>query len=200
MAAAPTQERERADAKRNRMRILCAAARLVDERGIDCVSMDDVATAAGVGKGTLYRRFGDRASLLRALIDEPEREFQEAIIRGEPPLGPGAPPGERLLAFGSGLVRRLEQNAPFIREAETFRPGRYVHPVYAFYRTHLELLLREHAGDGPPVDYLADCLLAPLGAEPFLYQRELRGMSVQEIIDGWCTLAEAILEALGDHS
>ena len=39
--------------------------------------MDDVAAEAGVGKGTLYRRFGDRSSLLRALIDEPERDFQE---------------------------------------------------------------------------------------------------------------------------
>ena len=100
LIAAPLPERERADARRNRERILCAAARLVDERGIDCVSMDDVAAAAGVGKGTLYRRFGDRWTLLRALIDEPERDFQDELIRGEPPLGPGGPPMERLRAFG----------------------------------------------------------------------------------------------------
>ena len=75
-------ERERADARRNRERILCAAARLIDEKGIDCMSMGDVAHAAGVGKGTLYRRFGDRAALLRALISEPEQEFQDNLIRG----------------------------------------------------------------------------------------------------------------------
>src|SRR6476646_653324 len=85
---------ERADAARNRERILCAARRLFDERGAGCVSMDDVAEAAGVGKGTLFRRCGSRASLAAAVLSERERSFQEAIIRGEPPLGPGAPARE----------------------------------------------------------------------------------------------------------
>ena len=40
--------------------------------------MDAVAEAAGVGKGTLYRRFGDRNGLAYAILDEREREFQEA--------------------------------------------------------------------------------------------------------------------------
>jgi AcrR family transcriptional regulator len=114
IAAPPAAERERADARRNRERILCAAARLIDEHGVDGISMDEVAAAAGVGKGTLYRRFGDRASLVRALIEEPEREFQDAVIRGEPPLGPGAPPLERLHAFGEGMLRLLERHARFI--------------------------------------------------------------------------------------
>ena len=78
--------RERADAARNRLRILEAAAELVDERGIDQVSMDDVARAACVGTGTLYRRFGDRAGLALALLDEHTREFQDALIAGPPPV------------------------------------------------------------------------------------------------------------------
>ena len=53
--------RERADAARNRARILAAAEELVAEQGIEAVSMEDVARAACVGTGTLYRRFGDRA-------------------------------------------------------------------------------------------------------------------------------------------
>ena len=190
-------EHERADARRNRERILCAAARLVDERGIDCVSMDDVAAEAGVGKGTLYRRFGDRSSLLRALIEEPERDFQEALIRGEPPLGPGAPWLERLHAFGAGLLRLLETHARFIREGEGLRAGRYLHPVYSVYRTHVALLLHELLGDDPRTDYLIDSLLAPLGAEPFLYQREVRGMSLEEMTAGWCTLADAVVATAG---
>ena len=76
--------------------------------------MDDVAAAAGVGKGTLYRRFGDRWTLLRALIEEPERDFQDELIRGEPPLGPGAPPTERLRAFGAGQLALLERHARFM--------------------------------------------------------------------------------------
>jgi AcrR family transcriptional regulator len=92
--------RERADAARNRRRILEAAAMLVGERGIEHVSMDDVARAASVGTGTLYRRFGDRAGLALALLDEHTREFQDSLIAGPPPLGPGACATERLHAFG----------------------------------------------------------------------------------------------------
>jgi len=195
MSAPPPADRERADARRNRERILCAAARLIERDGLDCVSMDDVAAEAGVGKGTLYRRFGDRGSLLRALIEEPERDFQESLIRGEAPLGPGAPAADRLHAFGVGLLGLLERHARFIRQAEGgWTAGRrYSHPVYSFYRTHVGLLLREIRGAGPQTEYLIDCLMAPLGAEPFLYQREELGMSLADMQAGWCALADAVI-------
>jgi AcrR family transcriptional regulator len=51
---------ERIDARRNRQRNLRATAQLVRERRIDDVSIDDIASAAGVGIATVYRRFGDR--------------------------------------------------------------------------------------------------------------------------------------------
>ena len=193
IAAAPLEQRERADARRNRERILCAVARLVDERGIEDVSMDDVAAEAGVGKGTLYRRFGDRWTLLRALIEEPERDFQDAVIRGEPPLGPGAPAHERLLAFGAGLLELLDRHARFILAGDKVISGRYQHPVYAFYRMHVALLLRQILGAGTQTEYLVDALLAPLAPEPFLYQREGLGMSLQEMVEGWQALADAVI-------
>jgi AcrR family transcriptional regulator len=193
MSPAP-HSRERADARRNRERILCAAARLIEQHGIDGVSMDDVAAEAGVGKGTLYRRFGERSALLRALIEEPERQFQEALIRGEPPLGPGADPVDRLHAFGVGLLDLLETHSRYIRAAEGLGGvKRFSHPVYQGYRTHVGILLRQIRGDDPQTEYLVDCLLAPLGAEPFLYQREARGMSLEDMKHGWCVLADAIV-------
>ena len=90
---------ERADAARNRLAILGAAERLFDEQGLDAVSMDAVATAAGVGKGTLFRRFGDRHGLAIAVLERREAALRQAVESGPPPLGPGAPPGERLAAF-----------------------------------------------------------------------------------------------------
>lgn len=197
-AGAVPAERERADARRNRERILCAAARLIEEKGIDCMSMDDVAHAAGVGKGTLYRRFGDRAALLRALISEPEQEFQDNLIRGLPPLGPGAPAAERLHAFGEQLLRFLDGHAIYVKAGELLGGGkRYAHPVYAFYQTHVSLLLRE-ACEADEVDpYMVDALLAPLAAEPFLYQRDVRGMSLDEICAGWHALCDCVLAGLG---
>src|ERR671923_2506063 len=83
--------RERADAARNRRRVLAAARRLFAERGVANVTMEEVARAAGVGKGTVFHRFGDRAGLALALLDDRERELQEAILHGPPPVGPGAP-------------------------------------------------------------------------------------------------------------
>jgi AcrR family transcriptional regulator len=194
MSDAAPAERERADARRNRERILWATARLVQRVGIDHFSMDDVAAEAGVGKGTLYRRFGDRSSLLRALISEPEQAFQDSCIRGQAPLGPGAPPAQRLHAFGEGLLRFLDSHAIYVKAGELLGGGkRYGHPVYAFYHTHVTLLLRQALGDAPHLDYLVDALLGPLSAEPFLYQRDLRGMSVDEICSGWHALCDAVL-------
>jgi AcrR family transcriptional regulator len=194
MSGPAPAERERADARRNRERILCATARLIDRVGIDCMSMDDVAAEAGVGKGTLYRRFGDRSSLLRALISEPEQAFQDELIRGAAPLGPGAPPAERLHAFGEGVLRFLDGHAVYIQAGELLAGGkRYAHPVYAFYVTHVSYLLRDACGETPNHQYMVDALLAPLAAQPFLYQRKVREMSVDEICAGWHALCDAVL-------
>ena len=57
------ETQERGDAARNRELLLAAARKLIAERGPDAVTMDDIAAEAGVGKGTLFRRFGNRAGL-----------------------------------------------------------------------------------------------------------------------------------------
>jgi AcrR family transcriptional regulator len=59
----------RRDAERNRQRILRAAAEVFTSRGLQ-VSLDDVAQHAGVGVGTVYRRFADKDSLVEALFEE----------------------------------------------------------------------------------------------------------------------------------
>ena len=112
------EPRERADAARNRLRILAAASELVQQHGIDGVSMDDVARAACVGTGTLYRRFGDRAGLALALLDEHTKDFQDELIAGPPPLGPGVSAAERLKAFGEGYIDLLERHAPLMVAAD----------------------------------------------------------------------------------
>ena len=176
---------ERADSARNRRRILAAAARLFEERGVEQVSMDAIACEAGVGKGTLFRRFGDRSGLVHSLLDEREREFQESLIRGEPPLGPGAPPVDRLCAFGHALIHHLEQHGDLLLAAET--GGRWVRfnaRVYAFYRAHVAMLVRE-IDPALDEDYLAEALLAPLGADIFLYQRRARELPVERIANGY---------------
>jgi AcrR family transcriptional regulator len=186
--------RERADAARNRDRILCAAAQLFAEQDPSTVSMDAIATAAGVGKGTLFRRFGDRAGLMRSLLDETETAFQEGVIRGEPPLGPGAPPAERLIAFGRARFDLLETHGPMIAAAEASERGdaRFDLPVYVFYRSHIAMLLRE-ADPACDADYLTEVLLAPLAATQFMYQRRARAMSLERVASGYEWLVRRLL-------
>ncbi len=67
-----TRDRERpllADARRNRARILAAAHEVFAGRGLD-VSLDEIAAHAGVGVGTVYRRFADKDALIDALFEE----------------------------------------------------------------------------------------------------------------------------------
>ena len=109
--------RERSDAARNREALLAAAARLVDEHGVDAVTMDSVAAEAGVGKGTVFRRFDSREGLMAALLNRSETEWQRLVIEGPPPLGPGAAPLERLRAFGHSRMELNLAHAELIRAA-----------------------------------------------------------------------------------
>ena len=184
----------RADAARNAARILDACERLFAERGVENVSMDDIAAEAGVGKGTLFRRFGDRAGLARAVIGERERRFQEDLIRGDPPLGPGTPPRERLIAFVGALAGHLEQHSDLIRAAEATSPQEDA--VYRFYRTHVGLLVREADTDADS-EFIADALLAMLAARAFLYLRVARELPLERIVEGWTNVVRRLLPEPG---
>lgn len=183
---------ERADAQRNRERILCAAERLLACASLDCVSVDAIAAEAGVGKGTVFRRFGDRTGLLRAVLSEREAALQERLIRGAPPLGPGAPPLERLLAFGGAYLAFVAENGPILAAAES-GAHRATAP-YFFLHTHVHHLLREIAPD-LDADYLADALLAPLRADLVLHQLHVRGMPLERLADGWRRYAASTASA-----
>jgi AcrR family transcriptional regulator len=176
---------ERADAARNRARVLSAAERLFAEGGP--VTMERLAAAAGVGKATLYRRYPDVASIARALLDEHERELQEALLRGPPPLGPGAPPAERLAAFYRAMVELLERHGHIALAGET-GALRYRTGAYAAWVMHVEVLLAEASLEQPA---LVDALLAPLAPDVFAHQRA-RGLSAAEIADALETLARLL--------
>ncbi|WP_196776905.1 TetR/AcrR family transcriptional regulator [Haloechinothrix halophila] len=154
--------KERADATRNRTRVLDAAARLFAEHGTDAVTVDAVAQAAGVGKGTVFRRFGDKSGLVAALLDERERELQREVLSGDPPLGPGAPAPQRAVAFLDAYVSYLTDQLELIRLSETASPGaRYRIGSYRFWHRHLAILCEDTADP----DHLAHLLLAAVDAD-----------------------------------
>jgi AcrR family transcriptional regulator len=149
--------------------------------------MDAVAREAGVGKGTLYRRFGDRAGLARSVIEERERTLQDELIRGEPPLGPGAAPLLRLRAFGHAYLELLECVAPLVVLAESSAPPGA--GPYAFYHLHVRLLLQDGA-PGCDAELLAHTLLATLGAAKQLGLREVYDIDLERRKAGWDRLVQ----------
>jgi AcrR family transcriptional regulator len=157
--------KERSDAVRNRAKILEVTARLFAEHGVDHVSMDQIAAEAGVGKGTLFRRFGDKAGLGVALLAERETTLQAALEAGPPPLGPGAPAGDRLCAFLAAYVDFLDANLDLVHMSETASPGaRYRVGGYLTWHAHARALLAQARPD-LDADCLAHLLLAGLAAD-----------------------------------
>src|SRR3954463_5560305 len=121
--------------------------------------MDAVAQAAGVGKGTLFRRYQSREGLMAAVLDHSETAWQSLVMPGPPPLGPGADPWDRLLAFGRTRLETTLLHAELIREAG--RSGSRASGAYAFTSTHVRYLLRQLEVGGD-LGILATALLAPL--------------------------------------
>ena len=198
LPVAGSQGPERADAARNRLKILQAAQRLIARHGIEHVSMDMLAVEAGVGKGTIFRRFGDRAGLAHALLDDHERAFQESFIHGEPPIGPGAPPAERLRAFGHAMIDLLEAHGDLILAGQSGSPcARFRSPPFRVYRAHVTSLLTE-LDPRIDADYHADSLLAVLAADQYRHLRQERGMSIDRVRTGWDSVVAAV-EALASR-
>ncbi|TPG36768.1 TetR/AcrR family transcriptional regulator [Mycolicibacterium hodleri] len=185
--SAPT---ERGDAARNRALLLTAARRLIDEHGADTVTMDDVAAAAGVGKGTLFRRFGSRAGLMIVLLDEAEKAEQQAFMFGPPPLGPGVPPLERLLAYGHERLRFAWDHRVLLSDANSDPQTRF-NPPATLHRTHVRMLL-EAAGTTGDLDAQTDALLALLDADYVTHQVDDLGRSLQQQGDAWESLARKL--------
>jgi AcrR family transcriptional regulator len=160
---------ERADAARNRQQLLATARQMVAEQGADTLTMDGLAERAGLGKGTVFRRFGTRAGIFQAVLDDAERTFQEQVLTGPPPLGPGAAPADRLIAYGRARIGFLIEHREIARAALDGSQ-----PVPAGRRTplsqlHIRVLLGQMDLGPADLDILAIQLSAALDAPLLLY-------------------------------
>lgn len=182
---------ERRDAARNRGLLLDAAHRLVDRDGVDAVTMDAVAAEAGVGKGTVFRRFDSRAGLMAALLDDGEARWQGLVISGPPPLGPGAPPLERLLAFGESRLDRTVRDGDLMVAAV----GRHdrSRPAVGFLAAHVRHLLAELGVTGD-LPVLALALLAPLDVS-FVRPQLEAGLPRERVLAAWSDLVRRVVDA-----
>jgi AcrR family transcriptional regulator len=185
---------ERADAARNRALLLETARALMAEHGASNVTMDGLAERSGLGKGTVFRRFGSRAGIFRALLDEEESALQQAVLSGEPPLGPGASALQRLIAYGIARIEFLFEHLDIARA--TLDGGQAV-PAGSespLSRLHIRMLLREIQPAVEDVDILAAQLTAALDGPLMLHlpTGDLSPTGVERmrkaLVQGWVDL------------
>ncbi|WP_218041261.1 TetR/AcrR family transcriptional regulator [Acrocarpospora macrocephala] len=160
---------ERADAVRNRRQLLATAREMLAEQGVDKLTMDALAERACLGKGTVYRRFGTRAGIFVALIEDDEQIFQERLLSGPPPLGPGAPPLDRLIAYGQARVAFMIEHREIVRAAIDGRQAVPAGTEMSLSRMHIRMLLRQIPLGAADLDILAIQLSAALEGPFLLY-------------------------------
>ncbi len=197
---------ERADAMRNRRAILAATEELLAIRRPQDISMEQVAALAGVGKGTVFHRFGNRMGLMRALMIERAASLEQAVTSGPPPLGEGAPDRDRLLAFLDAIIELVSRNKSLMAElaystaaeppaSEHGSHHRDDHPVYRFWHGHIAALITAQRPDAD-ADMIAHLMLGALHSEPILAQLVADGP--KQLAAAMRALACAVLDAPAD--
>ena len=172
---------ERADAARNRVHLLTTARQMLAEQGAARLTMDGLAERAGLGKGTVFRRFGTRAGIFQALLDDDEREFQERVLSGPPPLGPGAAPLERLIAYGRAravFMVRLRDIARAALDGSQPTPAGRQTPMS---QVHIRMLLAGLSLGRADLDMLAIQLTAALDGPVLLYLSSVELADAEEV-------------------
>ena len=160
---------ERADATRNRQHLLATAREMLAGQGADTLTMDALAERAGLGKGTVFRRFGTRAGIFAALLDDYEQTFQQDVLSGPPPLGPGAPSLDRLIAYGQARICFLIEHRDIARAALDGQHSALAGAESPLSRVHIRMLLGQLELAGADLDTLAIQLTAALDAPLLLY-------------------------------
>ncbi|MGB1250948.1 MAG: TetR/AcrR family transcriptional regulator [Candidatus Promineifilaceae bacterium] len=186
-----TAPRKRADAVANRKLILATAQRLFHENGVENVTMSEVARAAQVGKGTLYRAVANKGELCFALMDEDLRLFQNQIfgmlneMHTIPALG-------KLTKFLDRLTRFFDVHSLLMLEAQAHGLSLAIRgPINQtslhgwFHQTVVKLVQKAQLEGTVSAEadaaYLSDLILAPLNPTLFRHQRHVVGLSLDEM-------------------
>ena len=191
---------ERADALRNRRHLLAMAREMLTEQNADKLTMDGLAERAGLGKGTVFRRFGTRAGIFQALLDDDERAFQEQVLSGPPSLGPGATPLDRLIAYGRARVAFMLEHREIARAALDRSQPIPAGSERALSRVHIRMLLGQIPLGTADLNVLAFELTGALEGPLLLYlsASDLTEASFQleeRIAQGWQDLVQRVCRA-----
>ena len=193
--------RERRDAAENRQQVLETAARLFTTHGVEAVTMAEIARAAGVGKGTLYRRYADKGQLTLALMDACVRHLQDEVAEERCRVALSQPALAQAEALLDRLIGWIEEHTAWLgvisdQAAGERRGTVQCGSLYRWMHTALVGLLERAVADGEAaIDncvYVADALLATLSVDVYLFQRRERGYTPEQISAGLKQLVEGL--------
>ncbi|MFJ3516846.1 MULTISPECIES: TetR/AcrR family transcriptional regulator [unclassified Streptomyces] len=186
----------RKDAVRNRAAVFAAADTLFADCGSpEDVTMADIAAAAGVGKATLFRAFGDRTGLIRELYEARLEPIREAVEAGPPPLGPRTPAHLRVPALlDAVLCFKLDNRhlAMALESGGADSPYRTEH--YDRWHTLLRDLLRSVPGPDDD-DFTAHALLAATRADLIAYLAGEKEVPREELRARLASFTTAVLDS-----
>ncbi len=192
---------ERRDAAENRQRVLAAAQALFAEHGVANVHMAQIAEAAGVGKGTLYRRYANKGDLCLALMHDQLSAHQAMILaRLQEMQQASSPYRERLKFFLVEVLAFTEQHVPLLCEVQQ---GGQIGglegdaPFFEWQHMTVRGLVQAAVrfGELPAhldIPIVVDLLLAPLTASYFRYLRHRRQFSIERISAAICDMVDRL--------
>ncbi|MEU7606641.1 TetR/AcrR family transcriptional regulator [Streptomyces sp. NPDC040724] len=189
------QRSPRKDAARNRAAVFAAADALFTHcDSPEDVTMADIAAAAGVGKGTLFRAFGDRTGLIGALYEARLEPIRQAVEDGPAPLGPATPPLQRVPALLDAVLCFKLDNRHLAQALEgTGADSPYRTAHYERWHTLLRDLLEQIPG---PADtgFTAHVLLAATRADLVAYLSGDKGVPREELREQLAEFIAGILD------
>src|SRR5437588_7649237 len=197
----PGVRAERRDAAEHRQQVLAAATRLFGERGVEAVTMDEIAQAASVGKGTLYRRYADKGQLVLALMDACVQRLQDQVSAELQASSCSESAIGQLEAVLGCMVAWVEEHVSWLGVLSDHAAGPRrgaVHTGYLYGWMHgvvLDLLERAVGTGDATIDdcvYTADALLALLDIDLYVFQRCERGYSPEQIQAGMRRLVRGL--------
>lgn len=189
----------RRDASENRAKIITTAQKLFDSEGIASVTMADIAKSAGVGKGTLYRRFANKGELCLALMDESLRLFQNRMLDDFKPIETGESVLPVLEHFLGELVIFKLKELAYFNEIQQAAVSVDVNTPHQWQLLTLQRLLEKAVNNGESsaeldILYISHALLAAVHANT-LNDLLHAGFSAERIVTGLRQLARKLLQA-----
>ncbi|OIK16667.1 TetR family transcriptional regulator [Bacillus sp. MUM 116] len=182
---------ERRDAAENRQQILDTASRLFEQFGVEQVSMNQIAAEARIGPGTLYRRYRNKGEVCLDLIkDNVVLCFEDMETYLEENRKEA--PSKRLRGILSIFIRFRESKAQLLKGVEVFEsakqsksgtPGPLYHELHQYFVDLFDEMATPTKEGKPKNVFRADMLLAAIKSDSYLFQREVRGYSPEEILE-----------------